>query len=629
MTSHVYIDHQLWMLVFLLIGSWHFAVSAAPVERLGPAHYAVEPIEQARELNGPLAVSSGVYRLSGPVRFKRDGLFITGNDVTIDLAGHTLYYGEEGDDCWGIRVYTNWLEADQRKLAAPQAPQHALRARIINGVIVHVGTGARCHAICGNEGGDARIERVTVEANGRDTSCVSFPYGRVTVAGCVLKNHQDATDDRHMMPANVRLDAGCQVTGCILIGGNSGVHIGDFSRVDHNLIAQRMFATNGYAVASGAKSVIIQKNVIIPPVSGRGIISGGGEQLVCEDNVILAWNLPNEEYGWGLNACGVRVRIESRNYLIRHNSILAVGGLEHTSCSGIYLTDVLNEPENRNRYEFNDVTAILCGPTSAQHDGRDLPMYAKAITFEGQGGPEQETPISDLIRGNSFSSNHILISTTGSDGGCNQGEPLIDNVLSWTNGQRAKEKFLSLVQRRLNSLRMADHPDAVKTLKQVAKNLGVLDAAELLADRSTFYSGDWGSREFITLLDTRIAADTLAPVTFDLADIGGHLNLPSPRRFRIGDTMPIVLQNSDGAPLIGAAVIIRNQEEEAFSTMTDPKGRLRLPVIRFALERPGVVDAPFQKTTRDLPTLEVNGYKNAQVTQADLDRGTLQLQVSE
>lgn len=616
-----------------LVGRADAQTPAAPIpaaKRRGPdpiklPRFEIEPIEKAQPMAGPVPILGGVYRLDGPVRFSGDGFFIAGHEATLDLNGHTVYYGEDGrDDTFGVRLYTNWLELDTNKINIPGAAKNAERARIINGVIVHAGRGGRCHAISGAEGHDVRIENVIVKVYGKDSCCVTFPYGRANVVGNVLEDEQNATDDRHMMPCNVRVAEGSIVMGNVIRGGNTAVVAGDFCSVDRNLIAQYAFATNGYGVATGNKHVNIRGNVIIPPVSGRGMIAGGGNEVRFEDNLVLAWNIPNEEFGWGLNACGVRVRTESRNYRVRYNTILAVGGKRHTSASGIYLTNLLADPASPNRFEFNDVTAILCGPRVETIKGEEVRRYAKAITFEGQGGKDESTPITDIIRNNAFRSNHLLVSTSGYDGGCNQGEPLVDNALGWTDGPHARERFVSLLQRRLQTLGMAEHPTVAAIVSEVLSGLDDLDDA-LLPEHQTFYSGEWGKREVITLLDTKVLKDTLAPVNLDIQGFETLLGLDSPRSLRLGDAPTVQLLAPDGTPIKVAHYRIVNPQGDEYYGVCDADGKTRLPIVRYALERPGVANVPFNRVERELPTIEVDGFDPTPITADAIAAGSLML----
>ncbi len=598
-----------------------------------PADSVIDPAEwQALPLRTePLVVRQGVHRLSNSLRFRGDGVWLAGPGAVLDLAGNTIYYGEDGgDDRHGVHYYLDWADKDRPPLAGAQ---EAVGGRVTGGRIVHLGRGRNCHAIAGYRAQDAVIDQVLTLSGGQDTASVFFRWGNAQVLACALVSLTDSTADRHVMPANVEVGAGSRVQGNVILGGNAGVHVAEDSRVVGNFIAQHSFATNGYGAGCyRSQRVVFRDNVIVPLVSGRGIAFNAGSDLVAENNVILAWELPNKEFGWDLNAAGIRVRYEASGCRIQGNTVLAIGGGEHASASALYLTDYAPT----NDYRDNRLMAILlpdgvpsaappeaagqATTASGTEPGPTPPPQrtAKCLTFEGQGGPNAEYPATDRLVDNRLRGNHYLVSMSGPDGGCKQLEPVRGLELAWVDGRMARDEFLAAAQEKLVRLKLDQHPLVRQTMAELTARLARLEAAVPHPERRTVYTGYWGPSEELTLLDCRVAEDSLEPVGLDLADLTGQNLRESPRILRIGHTHWLRLV-AGGQPVAGVALATVNEADETLRAFADPQGRVGLSVIDYVLEKPPGADLPFRRTPRRELWLDAVGYRRQK-----LDPGSLE-----
>lgn len=573
------------------------AATANPLEGavLDPAEWQSLPIAPQ-----PLVVRQGTHRLTGSLRFRGDGVLLAGAGVTLDLGGHTIFYGEDdGDDRHGVHFYIDWADQDRAALAGTSEPRGA---RVTNGRIVHIGQGKRCHGVSGHRAAAAVLDRLLTLVQGEDTASVFFRWGDAQVLGSTLVSMSQATANRHVTPANVQVGAGSRVEGNVILGGNAGVHVAEDGRIVGNFIAHHSFATNGYGAGCyRVERVTIRDNLIVPLVSGRGVALNAGSHHRVEGNVILAWELPNEEYGWELNAAGIRVRYEAADCQVVGNTVLAVGGGEHVAATALYLSDY----EPTNEFRDNRLLAVL------EHDP-DHGQYAKCLSFESQGGAEAEHPATDRLLGNRLRGNHYLFSTSGPDGGCLQLEPLRGHELAWIDGRRARDEFLAAARDKLAQLRLAEHPLARGVFAALCERLRYLEAAPLRPDRRTWFTGFWGPIEAVTLLDFRAAPDTLAPVGWTLADLTAENLRESPRALRLGRTARVRLRGG-GRPLPRAAVTVTSAAGETLRAFSDAEGWLELPIVERVLEKPPGQGQPFREVARGRLRIESPGHQPREV----------------
>jgi len=554
----------------LLISALAVMQATAPTraadDPVGPP--AVTPRDQARVMESPLVLTqpNSRVRLTGSLVFPGTAFIVAADNVTIDLQGHTVYYGsDDGADRHGVHLFVDFVDADKltARVAATSQPE---RCEIVGGCIVHAGRGANCHAVYGYRGYNATIERMHLEAAGEDSACVSFGYGDCAIADSVLICRADRSADRHAGPANVRVAGGAVLAhDNILIGGNSGFNVGSRSKIERNLIAHNAHVTNGYGVwLYRQEDVVVTDNLIVPS-NGRGILLNAGLRNLCRENVILAREKPNEEYGEQLNACGIRLRYEAADNVLERNTILAIGGPPWTGGSAMYVT---NTSSGINRIVDNHFAALLIAdPENADH-------YAKSLTFEVG---DRTTLAEDDVRDNRLTGNHYLLSTSGPDGGCMQG-PIIANSLDWSDGAKEWDQFLAAFDAKWQGFRLAAHPQAIAIRAELEAFGKQVAVAPLRSDRHTIYSGFYTWPELLTMLDSKPGEGV------DLDDVLVDHRYDRPIRLLYGRSHVVPCVDAAGKPIARQRFTLYLDAQEGWSLASDAEGRLLLPLIDHGLQ---------------------------------------------
>jgi hypothetical protein len=529
---------------------------------------AVTPREQARVMEAPLVLTqaSSRVRLTQSLIFPGTAFIVAADNVTIDLQGHTVYYGsDDGAERHGVHLFVDFVDAEKLTTRVNSTSQPE-RCEIVGGALVHAGKGANCHAVYGYRGYNSSIERMHLDAAGEDSACVYFGYGDCSIADSVLVCRADRSADRHAGPANVRVPGGAVLAhDNLLIGGNSGFNAGGKSKIERNLIAHNAHVTNGYGVwLYRQEDVVVTDNLILPS-NGRGILLNAGLRNLCRDNVILAREKPNEEYGEQLNACGIRLRYEAADNVLERNIILAIGGPPWTGGSAMYVT---NTSSGVNHIVDNRFGALLIAdPENADH-------YAKSLTFEVG---DRTTLAEDDVNNNRLTSNHYLVSTSGPDGGCMQG-PIIENSLDWTTGSAEWAEFQAAVDAKWQTFRLAHHPLAQEIRKELDAFGQQLSSVPLRPDRHTIYSGFYTWPELLTLLDTKTGEGV------DLDDVFVDHKYDRPIRLLFGRSQIVPCTDAAGQPIARQRFTIYLGAQEGWSLASDADGRLLLPLIDHGLQ---------------------------------------------
>jgi endonuclease YncB( thermonuclease family) len=480
------------------------APTTAPTPSPTPTPTPTPTPPPSARLSDPIIIRGGeTYTLDRDIAFTGDGFYLAGPNITLDLGGHTVTYGADGtDDRHGVHLYLEWADGDRPKIdGAAEATGCTIRNGSIKLASAKAGTTppARCHAIYGYRGNDTKLDRLRLEVSGKDAAAVAFRWGSASIDKCLGVSAVNATDDRNVTPAVFQLGAVSKVTGSVVIGGNTSINVAENSSVTGCFLSPSSFATNGYGVGTyKADNVRIEGNLIAPE-NGRGVIFQYGANCVARDNVILAWERPNSEYGSELNACGIRCRYDCRGHVVAGNTVLAIGSGDRCSCSGLYLTNY----QFANLFEKNTLMAVLSGPANARG------LTAKAITLEGQGGPEGNLPAKDVIRDNTLLGNQYLLSFAGYDGGCVQTTPIERLAVGWVKVSGAVGYFLDASDDRMLLIGEQFGPEAYARYAEIKKKLRQLSDTEW--NRSLYYPEDKPPAVQVTDLHNSPLGEPVAP----------------------------------------------------------------------------------------------------------------------
>lgn len=564
-------------LIVLLVSVAAIALQAAP-----PPPPVPDPIVNQ---DGPMSITSNTT-LTTSLRFSGSGITINGSNITLDLNGHTIYYG--GNNANNVNgVYINYAGGGNSK--------------VINGRILHEGTGDTSHGIM-NKQSSLLIKDMRVEVFGKDTATIHSQWESATIRDSILISHSNSSFDRHAGPANVYApdDGSITAEGNVLIGGNSGFNANSGSVFRRNVIAHDSTVTNGYGVWLYRKNdVVIEDNIIIP-LNGRGILLNAGNRHQLLNNVILHLESPNGEFSDALNPPAIRARYELRDNVARGNVSLGIGGVRQgvsggvrTSASGLYLSP---DGLGVNTYENNSLTTIFMGGSL------DTDHYAQPLTIERL--DYTATPSQDIIRNNVFRSNLYQIRLSGYDGAAGQNMPIDHNTLLWVDGDQARTDFMAAAWAKLQSIGMNTNPDAVSAL-QAAETLisNLISGVDLHANRKTWYAKDHSNAETkFTLLDTTwgpgVPKDTYAVTSLNSGAVS----------IRVGETVHARLVNTGGSPVANTNFTLTTNQSDSYNLRTDASGLVDLPVIEFGLDKANASGSPIVKNNRTSTTLTVSGY---------------------
>ncbi len=548
-------------------------------------------LEVIEDRSTPLVLNTPgqVYRLDHSLRFAGNGVYIAAENVTLDLNGHTIYYGGDGaGNRHGVVLYLDWFNTE---IDIPGAGLPT-NARIINGNIVHVGESTNSHGIFARRAYGLLLEDLQVEVHGVDSHTLWLNAGPGTVRDSVLVATAESTPNRYSAPANVRSDGPLVATHNVLIGGNSGFNVGSNSQISGNVIQHAGFATNGYGVFLYENSGVVVADNLILPLNGRGILLNGGADHVIKNNIILHLERPNVEYGDTLNTPGIRTRYYVTGAVISGNVTLGIGGGGRTSASGLYLS---NDGTGKNTYENNSFTTIVVGTTDTTHS-------AVALALEGHG---RTAPARDEIRSNTFRSNHILIRLEGPDGPAHDQGPMIGNTFEWATGDAARAAFKSAIDAKLTSVGLAGSQAALESVNAAKATIDALLAGvPLQSTRKTWYL-KWFSNPQVraTVLDSVWGAGVANDSFGNLNNTKGDVSA------RVGTTHLLQLKSASGAAIANTSVGVTTNLGDVFAVKTDSQGWVRIPVIGFGIDKAYESGAPFVKRARSSLTLLVAGYE--------------------
>ena len=334
---------------------------------------------------GVLDKPGTTYVLTKDIIVKRTAFMIKGDNITLDLGGHTVTYGTEigVDRCSGV-----FLRPPGRSEPFKGVPKEGFgggnnfglrNGRIVQGkqplatklnmrsgrLLSAEGPtpGTSCIAVYIRACRGLEISGITTEVNSRDTDnlyirdcadvhihhnhCISsvreitnrhWPGTGVITAGDVL----GPMDIHH----NV-IDGGGQWG--IRVHGSGG-HTGHLVQVHHNIIRHRSYTTNGYAIGAHAPNMRIYANVV-RPVAGRGVhLTGSGIDFF--NNIVDVREKPNPEYP-RTRAHGIKLE-QCRHTIVHHNFSQATAEKGYGEASPL---DIFVSSHSANRVFKNTIVA--------------------------------------------------------------------------------------------------------------------------------------------------------------------------------------------------------------------------------------------------------------------------------
>lgn len=539
-------------------------------------------------------------------------IFVMAPHATIDLNGHTVSFGiGNRDGTIGVYPFTSrsviHLGSDDANFPETAQPGNngTNGITIKNGHIRWGGQGGVNATAIGTQyagGADApwTLDNLYLESGGKDGMCVHILWNEVTLTNTLCDNSGfNGTFDRHLLPAAIRVP-GNKITAIhnIIIGGNGGIVGGYNSLLRENIIRNDGLVTNGYA-ANPEDFSFIERNIIAPR-NGRGIYMNNAS--VAQDNFVVVHERPNPEFGEALNPPCVRIRWENVDTIVQRNTCLAIGGVPNASASALYLS---NYGGGTNLITDNRFIGLMTqdDPTGG--------IYANAVTFEGQG---TNSFMHDTILRNSFSSNQYLIRLSGYDGHTWEDGLIADNSFSWINGLNAANEVETVLRSPLYAYSVPASNSYVTTEKLsevkeqiIAEIHQLLNAVPDDMHRHTFYTGYCcGQESIITFLDSLLG--TGVSMEPNDVDIGNSLN-SGLVKIQIGHSVWIEARVNGGI-IWKEPIEVRDSSGIIGTYTTDGSGRVRIPIVEYALER----DAGSQINRKTLRSEHTVTYQGRSVT---------------
>lgn len=533
-------------------------------------------------------------------------VFVTADNITIDLNGHTITFGTAdrngtiGINPFRQRSATALGSDDQNFSRTASGGSGGSNTTIKNGRIVWGGTNGTWAASVGGyySGSHVNIDNMYLETGGQDAACVYMKWADINIYNSYCVNNSTSTENRHAGPGAIKSEGTVVAENNIIIGGNSAIVCGGGSRINNNVLRHSSFATNGYGVWLYRNTGVVSNNNIIAPSNGRGILYNAGEDHTASENLIVVHERPNSEYGSGLNPPAVRIRYNANNISFFNNKCLAIAGEGLTAGSGAYLSD---DGGMRNHIYNNEFRALLTMQPDPQ-------KYANAITFERQGTADNFA--NDRIENNYFGSNNYILRLTGFDGGCFQ-TAIHNNRLEWINGDDTYSWFVDAIEdAKYNYSYPASNtyvtPQALRNIKdEIKAEVQSLIAGETdNRDRYTFYTGYYEYDGFITIIDAQLGPD----VSMEPADVYVRSGSGSENDIKIGHSMYVHCVDSLGNPIKNKTIQVHDNTGLTFYTQTDNSGNARLELMDYALVKP-LGDASSTKETRSGHTASISGFK--------------------
>ncbi|MCD4730170.1 MAG: hypothetical protein K8R74_06205 [Bacteroidales bacterium] len=545
------------------------------------------------------------YRFETDFSAAGTAVFVTADNITIDLNGHTITFGTSnrngtiGINPFRQRSATSLGSDDQNFSHTTQGGSGGSNATVKNGRIVWGGTtGVWASAVGGYySGSHVNIENIYLESGGQDGSCVYMKWANININNAYCVNHSVSTENRHAGPGTIKSAGKVMANYNIIIGGNSAIVCESGSEITNNVLRHSSFATNGYGVWLYRNSGVTSNNNIIAPSNGRGILYNAGENHSASNNLIVAHEEPNSEYGSGLNPTCLRIRYNANNNHFYENKCLAIGGQGITAASGAYLS---NDGGMENYIHDNEFRSILTMQPDAQ-------KYANAITFELQG--DASSFANDRIENNFFGSNNYILRLTGFDGGCHQG-PIKNNYMEWINGDNTYNWFVQAIDDSTYNFQYPASnqfvtPQTLQDIKNEIKN----EIHNLIAgetddrERYTFYTGYYEYDGFITIIDARLGSG----VGMEAEDVYVRSGSGSENNIKIGHSMYVNCIDSQGNSIRNKTIQVHDNSGLTYHSQTDNNGIAKLELLDYVLVKPDGAASSSKEMSSD-HTVKIPGF---------------------
>lgn len=638
-------------------------------------------------LNG----AGAYYYLVGDMTFAGAAFVVNHRNITLDFNGCTVTFNTSGEESWWDRFsdggtlsggparYAANCKRNRNGVWAPTSTTDtaysgdttpgggtvlAIDNRDHGGFVLKNGTlksnsaAHNTHCVAANNTAepltatstsDWTISNMRLESGtGNHARCVVSQYGQFNFydAICIQRSSGWWTiGDRHALPAAAGSDKGKVVAErSAFIGGVSGLVCGAGSRIRQNFISNYCFLTNGFSVMSYSTwSIIVEDNVTLP-YNGRGIyfdLSSSG--CTARNNVMLVWEMQNNEYGDGLTASAFKTRYDSQNHAFYGNHILAVAGrragdsylptwtgtypitttgpAKRASASAIWF-----EPYGDTRFTPSVAYNNIC--RSIYYGDREtLKNRVSALTITGgyleSGGVS--TGHGSSMYGNTCYSNMAMVCTNEPDGRGQCRATNSGNSFAWETGPEAYTAFTSAADAKLATIAFAPEVLAVvneqKTLVYASLDDAINQADAGLYTGKAFWQGEYyadaGHDEFVTFTDSSLGSGVTAATRMSLTG-----NMAHRVAWRTAKTH--TLQILDGAsPVANATVTVTPDQidtpyDDVTTTTTDANGNCTITYYEHAYHRPGGATASLTSTSGTSSTVSVSGVGSAVVTHSSL-----------
>jgi len=270
------------------------------------------------------------YLLTRDVTAPHTAFIIKGEDITLDLGGHTVTYGTaDGDRVSGVFARPPGRD-EEFALIPREGFGGASRVTIRNGRIVEgPGTGRYRHGVYMRGGDGLEVSNLRVEVHSPDSNNINILYwGSAHIHHNHFLSRVRVVSNRHYPGQDViviwgvggpieidhnTIDGGAQ-WGIRVSGGDGPPHL---VNIHHNLIRHRTYATNGYGLGLHARNMYVYANVV-RPVAGRGVHLTGRD-IEFFNNIVDVREQPNPEYP-RTRAHGVKLE-GARSSRVHHNFI--------------------------------------------------------------------------------------------------------------------------------------------------------------------------------------------------------------------------------------------------------------------------------------------------------------------
>ena len=478
----------------------------------------------------------------------------TADGATLDLNRHTVTWGTgSGDLRFGVVVCSNTHYVDRYPDIPPGAFGNggAANVTIRNGAFVQgAGEGANCSAVYGRASAGTRVTEVDATIIGIDCRGVTFAYANnIEVDHCTITNESPWVTNRHQGRASIDFeeagDSTIRIHHNTVVGGPQwGIRIrrgsaheenpSTWYEIYNNDVSQNTVVTNGYAIGAQASQVRIYDNYL-HPVNGRGI-HVTRRAIEIYGNTIDVFEMGNSEY----------IALEAH-------------GIKLEGCTDAEVWD-------------NDVTA------RARHDS-DM-IFVHPITGVERNVYAMGTA---LNLGLTTGSNFVIRDNTFR--GIHEGGDQVDGTDHYNDYSAAC--FFRTLQP--NSGLTMENNIFISNSELVGISWDVDGGGAVF--RNTSLERDYSNADNHVFVETYWAnSQDAGTFTFLNPSIGADLDLRNcGSRGNTGDyaltldwTIDFVVQNADGAPIAGASVTVRDDDDQlVHQELTGADGLVQIDLREF------------------------------------------------